>query len=192
MSIDFDELRGRLQASLERLERGGGEGEVQELLRRRSRQFAALRLEDTTREALDEVIVVRRADSLLAFPIRSTLEVRDVVSARLPHRSQHICGLFQLRGQVYCLVDLQPFVGPATELAHGERGLAVLVQGDRGILGIRIDEVLGPRTVHVDELDTGRRDRRLDFVTNVTRDCVELIDVEALFASPELQMTGAR
>ncbi|MCZ7680734.1 MAG: hypothetical protein M5U28_18975 [Sandaracinaceae bacterium] len=33
-----------------------------------------------------------------------------------------------MRGHVHCLVDVQPFVGPAEELRHGERALAVLVE----------------------------------------------------------------
>lgn len=192
MSIDFQQLRQRLQTSLDRLKAGSKSADADQVLRQRARHFAALRLESDVRDVLLEAIVVRRSESLLAFPIETAIEVREVVSTRLPHRTRHVCGLFQLRGKVHCLVDLQPFIGPATELAHRDHTLALLIQGQPGLLGLRIDEVLGPRTFYVDELDTGSRDKRLEFVTDVTRDCIEIIDVYTLFASPALRMAAER
>lgn len=189
MTVDFRALRLRLQESLERLEhRGRTTSEVEAVLLERSRQFAALRLEEQTRETLLDVIVVRRVQSVFGFPIRSVVEVRHATCTRVPHRSPFVCGVFQLRAELQCLVDVQPYIGPATELEHGGRSLALLVRGRAGVLGIRIDQVLGPRTLYIDELDTGRRDRHLEFVTHITQDCVEVVDVETLLASPCLRL----
>lgn len=188
MTLDFDHLRKRLQQSL------GGDSNgahIEKVLKERSRQLAALRITPEERQQLGEVVVVRRAESRIAFPIAHVLEVREVRVSRLPHRTRYICGLFPLRGQVHCLVDLRPFMGHATELAHGERTLAVLIQSAPGVLGVRVDEVVGPRTVYADEIDSGRRERRLDFVSDVTRDCVEIIDVDVLIQSKDLRMASA-
>jgi chemotaxis signal transduction protein len=192
MTLNFDELKQRLRESVDRLGTHGDAAQVEWVLRQRTRQLASHGSNVTIRRQVGEVVVVRRAQSQFGFPIQDVDEVREVVVGRLPHRSPHICGLFQLRGQVSCLVDLQPFVGATTELDHHERTLAIVVRAPGGNLGVRIDEVLGPRVLHADEMDPGHRDGRLEFVSAVTRDCVEVVDVATLLASPALKMTGGR
>lgn len=184
MTIDLDALRARLHRSLERV--AGRDGDVERTLRERAQQLAAREVKTRQPDIVAHVIVVRRARSILAFPILRVAEVREVVVTRLPQRGRHVCGLFQLRGHVHCLVDVQPFVGPAEELRHGERALAVLVEGSCGALGVRIDEVMGARAIDATEIDGTERERRLGFVSSVTRDCVEIVDVDALFAASEL------
>ncbi|MCZ7680733.1 MAG: hypothetical protein M5U28_18970 [Sandaracinaceae bacterium] len=51
---------------------------------------------------------------------------------------------------------------------------------------MRIDEVMGARAIDATEIDGTERERRLGFVSSVTRDCVEIVDVDALFAASEL------
>lgn len=191
MSVDFEALRTRMRESMERLTGVGGASQETQL-RERGKRLAALRLRSPDRHVAAQIIVVRRERALLGLPVSHTDEVREVSVSRLPVPCHHIVGLFQLRGRLHCLVDLQPFVGASTELRHGEHTLAILVHGARGPLGIRVDEVVGPRTVFADEIDTSQRDRRLEHVRHVTRDCVELIDVDTLFASPFLQLEQTR
>lgn len=184
MTIDLDTLRARLHRSLERVARR--DGDVERALRERALKLAAREVIPRPPEIVARVIVVRRARSVLALPILRVAEVREVQVTRLPHRGRHVCGLFQLRGHVHCLVDVQPFVGSVEELRHGERALAVLVEGAAGVLGLRIDEVVGARAIDAAEIDGTERERRLGFVSCVTRDCVEIVDVDALFAAAEL------
>lgn len=190
MTVDFDALRGRLRASVERRETAEIAAEAQ--LRERAKKLAAHTLRKAVREVVAEVIVVRRERSMLALPILCVEEVREVRVTRLPHRSRFVCGLFSLRGRVCSLVDVQPLVGAADEVGHGDRALVALVRGPRGTLGLRVDEVLGPRVVYGDELDTSHRDRQLDIVARVTRDCVEIVDMDALFASETVRLEARR
>lgn len=190
MPIDLDAMRARLRRSAERLEGRDDRDAVERALRERARRLAARDNDAHDPAIVAHVVAVRRARSLLGFPILRVGEVRDVRVTRLPrldHR-HHVCGLFQLRGQVHCLVDIQPFIGASEELQHGDITLAVLVEGPHGPLGVRVDEVLGVRAIDARELDPSERERRLAFVSCVTRDCVEVIDVDMLFASAELSV----
>ncbi|MCC6876467.1 MAG: hypothetical protein IT378_19340 [Sandaracinaceae bacterium] len=63
-------------------------------------------------------------------------------------------------------------------------------------MGLRVDEVLGPRVIHADELDTSHRshdrehahDVARELVAHVTRDCTEILDIDRLFASEALRL----
>ncbi|MBZ0115619.1 MAG: chemotaxis protein CheW [Sandaracinaceae bacterium] len=171
------------------------EAEIERILRERAALLASRALTAATREVVARVIAVRRGRSVLALPILAVDEVREARITRLPHRSRHVCGLFQLRGEVIGLVDLAPFYGPTEELRHGEIVLAVVVRAAQGRMGLRVDEVLGPRVIHTDELDTSHRphDREHDhvaheLVAHVTRDCTEILDIDRLFASEALRL----
>jgi chemotaxis signal transduction protein len=192
MTLRFDDIKKRLRVTIDQLAAEDDPTQIEQLLRSRTHAIAAQAQDVATRQQVGEVIVVRRAEALFGFPIGEVEEVREVKIARLPHRTRHICGLLQLRGQILCMVDLQPFVGAATELDHGDRSLILVLRAPGGNLAVRIDEVVGPRTLYVDELDTGHRDGHIEFISAVTRDCVEVVDVGTLLTSPELKMTGGR
>lgn len=191
MNTDFVAHRARIRKSIDRLEQVSG-ATVEEQLRERAKALASLRLRTPDRQLLCEVIVVRRGRTVLGLPIAQAEEVRVVTVSRLPHHARRVAGLFQLRGQVHCLIELEPYGSGSDELRHGERAIVVLLRGTRGALGVRVDEVIGPRSVHADEIDGPHRDRQLEYVRHVTRDCLEIIDVEALLASPSLQLEQSR
>ena len=135
-------------------------------------------------------VVMRRGDLVFATPVLATREVRQVQVARLPGSGEVIVGLFQLRGRTCSLVDIAPIAGPTEALTHAAESLVVVVSASPGDLGLRIDEVIGPRTIFIDEIDEGLDERTLKFVSHMTRDLVHVLDVEALMASPEVRITG--
>lgn len=184
MSVDFERARKHLGSELERRDRQ----DTERLLRERARALASIRLAPPDRRVLTEAIVIRRERSTFAFPTRSVTEVRSVRVTRIPHATRYHSGLFHLRGRVHSLVDLQPFVGAGAELRHGERTLAIVVESGPRALGVRADEILGPRTIYEDELDESQRERKIEFIRFVTRTCEEIIDVDALFESPLIRM----
>lgn len=185
MTVDFDALRARLGASFERLDDAAN---VERVLRARARSAAARALEVVEREVVAGVVVVRRARSTWGIPMASLEEVREVLVTRLPHASPTVVGLFHRRGQIASLVDLQPLVGPSDALGHGDRVLVAVVRSGSHVLGLRIDEVVGPRDVYADEVDTASVERRLAIVARVTRDCVEILDVPAIFEARALRL----
>lgn len=161
--------------------RGDVDASLEALLRERARSLAERRLETVHRDVLEHVIAVRRGRSSFGVPIGAVEEVRRVRVVPVPGAGGHAPAIFALRGRIHGLVDLQALTG-APEIATGAETLALVAAGADGrTLGLRIDEVVGPRTVLADEVDRARRDRRLGFVAAVTTDCLEVIDVAALF-----------
>lgn len=161
---------------------------LEALLRERARTLADRVLEQKEPAVYGTVVVARRLGSSLGFPMDSVREVRTVRTNRLPHVKPSIAGLFQLRGVLHVLVDAKAIVGEGPALAHGDTATTVVLEHEGRCLGIRVDEVIGPRLVLADELDGNHADRQLDLVAEITRDCVEILDVHALFHSPDIRM----
>ncbi|MFV2072421.1 MAG: chemotaxis protein CheW [Thermoanaerobaculales bacterium] len=188
MNLDSDRLRQSLDKSTRGRSSERHKPAETEILRRRSAEMAARAMKQEEIELFAEVVVVRRGDTRLGVPIASVIEVREVELTALPHSTEVVNGLFQVRGQTFCLIDIGPFFNATSPLSHGDRTPAILVSGPPGEVGIRVDEVLGPRTVATDELVDGLHGGTVDFVTNVTRDLVEIIDVKLLLSLPAMRV----
>lgn len=185
MMADTGRLKRMLGQARERL-RDSSESNSEEILRRRSRELAARELEPQASEVFAEVVVVRRVDLVLAVPVAEAREVRRVEVTGLPGSTGHVNGVFQIRGKVLSLVDLAPYCSEAEPLTHGDQTLVIVVgRGDR-FLGLRIDEIDGPRTILTTEIDGEFRGRELPFVRHVTRDLAHVVDVETLLTAPEV------
>jgi chemotaxis signal transduction protein len=159
-------------------------------LRQRSRDLAARQLAPTPLQVHEEVIVARRAGVLLAAPITTTSEVRPVQVVGVPGSGEVISGLFQLRSRVYSLIDLAPFFGESERLHHGQQAMVLLVSGTPGAMGLRIDEIIGPRSILSNEIDPGLREQSLGFVSSVTKDLVHILDIETLLASSAVRLNA--
>jgi chemotaxis signal transduction protein len=186
--LDFEQLRRRLHESRETVETLDDASAVEEILRRRSRELAAKRLEASEREVLSQVIIARRCNVLIAVPIASTGEVRRLKRFDLPGANEVIIGVFQIRGRSHCLVDLAPLIGETAPARNGTKPLVMLISGPPGELGLEIDEVIGARTIYTDEIASGLHEQRAGFISHVTRDLVHIIDTRALMALPEVRI----
>jgi len=188
MNLDFDVARARLAEAERRLVGGLTEEERREVLKARAVALArrGRRNAGEEQERLAETIVVRRGELCFAFPVDAVEEIRRVHVSALPHSTPVLRGLFQIRGRPYCLADLAPFFDAAPDECP-EETLVAVVTGRPGPLGLRIDEVLGPRTLFPQDLDTGLKRRRAAFVRAVTRDLVHLVDVEELLSEGQIQ-----
>jgi chemotaxis signal transduction protein len=167
------------------------EPETIELLKKRAREVRARNSSMQFREVFHEVIVVRRGKSVLGLPIDAVREIRLVHPVALPHRTPFIQSLYQVRGKVQCLVDLQPFFDAPSDFPGNEGVAAAIVSNHKGEIGIRIDEVIGPRVVYLDEKDEGLVERSKAFVSAVTRDLLIIIHIDFLFEQPEIQLGSA-
>lgn len=185
MMADTGRLKQMLGQARDRLQ-GSSKGDLEEILRQRSRDLAARELEPQASEVFAEVVVVRRADLVLAVPVAETREVRRVEVTGLPGSTGYVNGVFQIRGKVLSLVDLAPYCSEAQPLTHGDQTLVIVVgRGDR-FLGLRIDEIDGSRTILQTEIDGEFHGRELPFVRHVTRDLAHVVDVETLLSAPEV------
>lgn len=188
---EHDELNRHLKDARSRRRSRVLEG-AESILRSRTRVLADRVLEETVPDVFAEVVTVRRDKLFFAFPITEAREVRRVETTGFPGSTATINGVFQIRGRVLSLVDLAPFAADATTLDHGEQTLVIVV-GDRDrAMGIRIDEVVGPRTILRNEIDDEFQRTALPFVRNVTRDLVHVVDVAALQDTPEIQLSQRR
>jgi chemotaxis signal transduction protein len=161
-----------------------------QVLKDRAREVASRKSDTQVRGRLLDTVVVKRAGTLLGLPIDSVREIRHVSAVKLPHGTAHVPGLFQVRGKVFCLADLQPFFGTpnAPDLAH----LTVAIVGNKvGDLGIRVDEVIGPRTIYADEKNEELSERSAPFVSAVTSDLLIAVDIDLLFQQPQLYLGAA-
>jgi chemotaxis signal transduction protein len=188
--MDYELLKQRLHESIERLESNLDDAAIERVLRERGRRLAE-RAEAVRPEIYGTVIVARRGATLLGFPIDHVSEVRVVKVTRLPHAQRYVSGVFQLRGQLYALSDLRSFLDEHEPMTQGQITSAVLLTQRGKSLGVRVDEVIGPREIELRELDRGHRDGRLELIAEITHDCIEILDVDAFFASPHLRMEGS-
>lgn len=186
MSVQ-DRLKDRFDQARERFERSDVI-DVESVLRQRSSALAARELEPQAPDVFAEVVVVRRADLVLAVPLENTREVRRVDVTGLPGSTDHVNGVFQIRGKVLSLVDLAAFCSDAQPLKHGDHTLVIVIGSNDRFLGLRIDEIEGSRNVLHDEIDQDFRGRELPFVGCVTRKLEHLVDVDALLSAAEVRL----
>jgi len=191
MTIDFERARKRLEEQQRRLESGLDPQARRALLEERALRVATRSQRAETRELQAEVVAVRRGREVWGFPLAAVREVRRLKVCALPGLGGALQGLVHIRGEAVAVADLEALTGSAVSAAHGEELLAVLVAGAPGTLGVRVDEVLGRRSVWKDECDgAADGDRQHDFVAAVTRDLLAVIDVERLLARPELSVVA--
>jgi chemotaxis signal transduction protein len=187
MDLDFDAVRRRLATAERRLLGERTPEERREILERQASALAGRARRGVTeaRERVAETVVARRAELSFAFPVEAVAEIRRVTVSVLPHATEVLRGLFQIRGQPYCLADLGPFFDVAPTPRPADT-LVILLTGRPGSLGLVVDEILASRTLFADDLDTGLKRGRATFVRSVTRDLVHLVDVEILLSLPQI------
>lgn len=192
MKVDFNHARARLAEAQARLEGELDAVEMRAILEVRAHKLARRDLrQEEVGEVYGEFIVVRRENVDLGLPVSSVEEIRRVVVSVLPHATRVLQGLFQIRGQAYCLTDLLTFFDREAHPAAPSETLAALVEGAPGPLGLRIDEVIAPRTIYAHEINPDLKEHAADCVVAVTRDLVHLLDVEALLADSAVRMEAS-
>lgn len=140
------------------------------------------------RSVAAEVVVARRGGARLGLDIEHIAEFRRTPVTPLPGAPAAITGLFQTRGTTHCCVDLLTLLtGERPSLDERELLIGV-IHTPAGPLGLRFDEVLGPRTVYADEVDGSRRPEEHSVVSLVTRDLLQIIDHRRLCDAPEIRV----
>jgi chemotaxis signal transduction protein len=182
MDLDLGELGRRSEAALAAAPGAVDPAAEERLLRDRARRLAERQLDAAARTVVARVVVVQSGASLLGLPVASVREVRRVRVTALPHAKAPIRGVFQIWGRALALVDLGA-EAQAAPLSHGEQALVALIVGAPGTLGLRIDEAIGVRDLFAEEIEAGLVGGGVEAVSSVSRDLVQIVDVERLFAS---------
>jgi len=193
MSVDFEHLHKSLRRARRKLLQQPSKQVIVATLQARSRAVASREADGKEREELGSFVVVVRGDVRLALPMNAVDELRWVTLSALPYSNEVVNGLLQLRGRTHSLVDVAPILAiPHSPLQHGERALVVLVTGSVGTVGLRLDDVVGPRQVTVDEVDRDFDGGTVNFVSHVLLDRTMVIDVEALLSDPAIRLRRQR
>jgi chemotaxis signal transduction protein len=159
-------------------------------LRRRAQELASRITVAEEVEALGQFVVARRGGARFGVPVAAVEELRWVAVTVIPHSTEVINGVFHVRGQVFSLIDIAPIFGESfAALENSDHALVMLVAGARGLVGIRVDEVIGSREVAVNEVDHGFQGGTVDFVTRVLTDAVALIDIDVLLSHPAVRIS---
>jgi chemotaxis signal transduction protein len=171
--------------------RPGVSAEVEAELRARRERLERRTHAERERPVAAEVIVARRGTALLGVPIEHAAEFRRAPVTLLPGVPAAVTGLFQIRGYTHCCVDLLPILTGERAPVDGQIVLIGVLHTPRGPLGLRFDEVIGPRTVHCDEIDRSLQHSSGAVVAMVTRDLLEIIDVRRLCESPDIRAAAS-
>lgn len=188
MSVDFQAMKERLAAQRDLFSETLDERAVRRLLRARAEKLAARTVAEEARRHLFDLVIGRRETMRWGFPSHRLKEVRRVQITRLPFLPAPFCGLFQIRGALHPLVDLQT-AGPADALAHGASCLVALLSGPSRTLGVRLDEVTEVRSVYEGDLRPVPEDSAGELVANLTDDVVHVVDVDVLLKSRSVALS---
>ena len=147
------------------------------LLRSRARALASRSSHEQAREIAWQTIVVGCAGVRLALPVRMVVEIRRVHLTPLPGLPPSVLGVFQIRGRLLSLIDP---IGNRSGEEASESPLVAVVESGAGGAGLLIDEIIGPRTFYDDERADHINEKAGGFITFVSRDLVQVLDVPAL------------
>jgi purine-binding chemotaxis protein CheW len=159
--------------------------QIQAILEDRARALA--RVPDETDDGADhiELAVFQVGDEHYACDITRIREVRPADGVtRLPSLPKYWMGLANLRGTLFCVLDLGEYVGAPRNGESGSGEIAVVWGDDFGI-GLRVDRVVGVRRVPREAV-RGSLDGAAGLIAGVTDDLVSLIDLDVLFADPRI------
>jgi chemotaxis signal transduction protein len=190
--VDFAQLHRVMADRRSRLSGTASAADIERELRQRATDMASRVSQLEAATPFAEVVVATRGTVVFGLPIDRVVEVRMVELTALPHATAVVNALFQVRGRVHCLVDALPFYGVEEPLGHGVTTLVALIRGRRGVVGLRLDELVGARLVTVDEIEDGVHGDGVAFVRAVTRDLVEILDVDLLLDQPSLLISSGR
>lgn len=162
---------------------------AESILDLRARRLAERIEEAAPRAEVATVVLVLAGDERVGVPVSGLREiVRSPPITLLPHLPGGMAGLVQLHGELMTAVGLAAWLGLAQD---GETSLMLVLDGPDGPLGLLAGEVLGFREILRDEVVTSGADGSLP-VLGRTTDLVLVLDLERLFAAPELRVGSAR
>jgi len=189
--IDFDMLRETNRILGEIISGKYDQREIDALLHERARRLSERSNTTVERDVLDVVVVVRRNESTFGFPVHSVKEVQRMETTSIPHATSVVVGAFQVRGQLRCLIDMQPLISRGAAQRNNPIGLAVTVAGTLGEVSIGVDEIIGTRVVYRDDIAEDLAVGNAGFISAVTKDLLSIVNVEGLLACREICLDAA-
>lgn len=153
------------------------------ILRERARKTADRKALEQSRPVRTHAVVVRIGGEHFAIPSDGVREIRVLPRVTpVPSTPSFMLGIVYDRGELVSAIDLARWFDIPRE---GAPHYLAMLRGTRGVLGVGVDEVVGFRPIHEDEM-TSVEDGGARPVVGMTRDLVALLDVERLLSSEDL------
>jgi purine-binding chemotaxis protein CheW len=155
--IDWQLLYDRIASTKLMLENAGqaSDEKRERIWRERAHQFSQV-VEEEDLGDVAYLVIVSLGRELCAFDVTYVESIRPVEQiTRVPRTPDWICGISNLRGQIYTVTDLQRFL----HLSNGQEastgaGEIVLVRNSKLSLALRVDRVVSVDVIQEDRICT--------------------------------------
>lgn len=187
--VDWDDLRCRLAAARQEINREMAPVEQKEILKARARALAGTSGDGETDAQYLEVLEFRLAYETYGIEmshVRETAPLRELTP--LPGTPVFVLGLINLRGQILSVIDMKKFFD-LPEKGLTDLNKIIILQGDGLEFGLLADEILGVRSISRDEIHsslptlTGVRE---EYLMGVTNERTVLLDGKMLLSDKKL------
>ena len=185
--FDWEQARTTLRRSIETLTGEPSETQIQEILERRARLLAQTPAEDLLREGEMQILSFLSCGETYAIPVEHVRSVMTLSSyTPIPCTPDFVLGAFNVRGQVYPVIDIRRFLSlPVSQDHVYER--AILVEASGLHVGLAVDEVFEVAGVLPEDLSpaSGARvsiDERC--VRGITFELTVILDLSPIMEDP--------
>ncbi len=149
-AVNWDEVRRRIEAAREAIERGDSktEAEKRQILKARARALAQApeRSEPGEQIEIVEFVLSQEKYGVESVYVREVAPIRDFTP--LPCAPPFVLGIIHVRGEIHSVVDLRKFFG-LPEQGLGELNRVILLSSEDMEFGILADAISGVRTASV-------------------------------------------
>lgn len=162
----------------------------QDLLQERTQQLSQHSLGEDELEETMAVAILQLPPERYAVPIQQVQEIEQFRSiTRVPGLDGRWCGVVNLRGSMYSVLDLRNYLGlPPGDSPQHEKKIALLA-GEEMHLGVLVDHVEEIRQIPVSQISPPPHIAQgvyREAIQGVTSDMITVIDVEGLLSDPSL------
>ena len=168
------------------------EQEDRDLLLERTQQLSHHTLDQDAVEETLSVAILQLPPERYAVPIQQVQEIEQFRTiTRVPGLDAKWCGIVNLRGSMYTVLDLRRYLGlPASDMNQHDKKIALLA-GEEMSLGVLIDQVEEIRQIPLSQITPPPRIAqgvRPESIRGVTPDMITVLDVEGLLSDPSLRI----
>ena len=139
-----------------------------------------------------EYLIIRCGDCRYGLPAASCSEVLKLPRlVRVPRLPEHLCGIFNLRGEIVAVTDMCPLLGQEKQEVHDSFRLVVVEAGPikTALLVEVVEGLVGIDEVQVEPLAEGAGAGARDLIAGKVvagEDVLVLLDMNRLLERPEL------
>lgn len=190
-TIDWSEVRHRIEATQERLERGWAPNpeEKKRILKERARALAQEPKIKEGAEGYIEAVEFQLAYERYAiesFYVQEVYPMKELTP--LPCTPSFVLGIINVRGQVLSVIDIKRFFD-LPEKGLTDLNKVIIIQDQKMEFGILADLILGVRLIPLEEIQpslptlTGIRE---EYLKGVTKESVVILDAGRLLSDKKI------